>query len=229
MLHLAAKIRDIFGRATDQKRKEGLVPAIVYGPKIKNLPLFVDLKEFKEVFSKAGESSLIALKIEGKKELPVLVHEIQKDPTSSKIVHIDFYSPDLKKKVKTWVPLAIRGVSEALKLGGILVKNISEIEVKALPIDLPHEISVNIESLKKIGDEVLVRDLPIPNGVEVLRKPDEVVVSVLPPQREKIEEELEKPVEKEMKEPERVSEEKEERKEEKEQGKEEQKEKEKSS
>jgi large subunit ribosomal protein L25 len=219
-LSLKAKTREVLGGKVKKVRAEGLLPAVLYGPKTKNLPLAVDHKEFEEVYKQAGESSIIYLEIEGKKgKFPVLIHEIQKDPLTDKIIHVDFYQPDLEKKVVAWVPLVIVGESPAVKnLGGTLVKNITEIEVKALPLNLPHEIKINAEDLKTFDDEILVKDLKVPEGVEILKHPDEVIISVSPPEKE---EELPEE-EEEIKEPELVEEEeKEEEKEEKETRKEE--------
>ena len=208
-LQLRAKKRDVLGRKTKRLRAENLLPAILYGPKIKNIPLVLDYKSFEKVWSKAGESSLINLEIEGeKKKYLVLIHDIQQDPLTDKIIHIDLYQPDLEKKVTAWVPLVIVGEAPAVKnLGGTLVRNLDEVEVRALPRDLPHEIKVDVSNLKEIHDEILIEDLQVPNNVEILKNPKEVVVTVAPPER--VEEELAEEKE-EIKEPELIKEKKEE-------------------
>lgn len=190
MISLSAKTRTDFGKRTKAIKNQGIIPGVVYGPGVKNVSVQVEEKEFVKVFRKAGESSLIELSIEGEKEKkPVLVHEIQKDPLSDSIIHVDFFQASLKEEVEVAIPLIFEGVAPAEKdLGGTLNKNISEIEVKALPQNLPHEIKVNIDGLKTFEDHILVKDLVVPKDVEVLKKPDEIVASVLPPQ--KIEEEL---------------------------------------
>lgn len=190
MISLKATTRKDFGKKTKSIKRMGVVPAVVYGPGVKNISVQVDEKEFKKVFSKAGESSLIELSIEGEKEKkPVLVHEIQRDPISDKVIHIDFFQASLKQEVEVAIPLVFEGTALAEKdLGGTLMKNILEIEVKALPQNLPHEIVVNIDSLKTFQDHILVQDLVFPANVQVLKKLDEIVVSVLPPR--KVEEEL---------------------------------------
>jgi len=190
MISLKATIRKEFGKKTKSIKANGLVPAVVYGPGVKNISVQVDEKEFKKVFAKAGESSLIELSCEGEKEKkPVLVHEVQKNPVTDSIIHIDFYQADLKEEVEVAVPLVFEGVAPAEKeLGGTLNKNMLEIEVKALPQNLPHEIKVNVEILKTFEDHILVENLVVPTGVEILKKPDEIVASVLAPV--KVEEEL---------------------------------------
>ena len=216
MIQLQAIIRKDFGKKTKSIKKQGKIPAVVYGPGIKNLPIQVDEKEFKKVFQKAGESSLIELFVAAdseprqgreKDKKPVLIHEMQKDPVSDRIIHIDFFQPSLKEEVEVKIPLVLRGTAPAEKdLGGTLVKNISEIEVKALPQNLPYEISVDIDSLKTFEDHILVKDLKIPENVKVLKKPDEIIASVLPPQ--KVEEELAVPIEEKVEEVEKVEKEK---------------------
>ncbi len=188
MISLNATIRKELGRKAKSVRKLGQIPAVVYGPGEKNFSLSVEEKEFKKVFSRSGESSLIELLVDGVKK-PVLVNKIQKDPVSDKIIHIDFFQASLKEEVEVSVPLVFIGIAPAEKdLGGTLNKNMLEIEVKALPQNLPHEIKVNIDSLKTFQDHVLIKDLILPPNVTVLKKPDEIVAQVLALQ--KVEEEL---------------------------------------
>jgi len=219
MLNLSAKIRKEVGRNTNPLRAEGKLPAVLYGPNVKNLSLELDYKSFEKVYQEAGESSLVSLKVKGeKKDYQVLIHDIQKDPLTGNFLHVDFYQPSLTKKTEARVPLVFIGEPEAIKnLGGTLVKNIKEVEVKALPQNLPHEIKVNIEKLKTFEDHIKISDLEIPEGVEILKDPEEIVALVVPPT--KVEEELEKPVEEKVEEPEKV--EKKEKKEEEEEEREE--------
>ena len=190
MISLKATTRKEFGKKTKSMKANGLVPAVVYGPGVKNISVQVDEKEFKKVFAKAGESSLIELSAEGEKEKrPVLVHEIQKNPLTDSIIHIDFYQADLKEEVEVAIPLVFEGVAPAEKeLGGTLNKNMLELEVKALPTNLPQEIKVDISGLKTFEDHILVKDLVIPANVTVMKGADEIVAAVLAPV--KVEEEL---------------------------------------
>lgn len=227
MLTLSAKIRKETGKKVGNLKKKGILSAVLYGPKIKPQPIEIDLKEFKKVYEEAGESSLISLQLQpssdgSKKEFPVLIHEIQQEPISGEPTHVDFYQPILTEEVEATVPIVFEGEAPAVEeLGGTLVKEIQEIEVKALPQNLSHKIKVDIEGLKTFEDEILIKDLKVPMGVEVQREPDEIVAVVTPP--EKVEEELEKPIEEKVEEIEKVEEEKEEaeKKKEKEEKKEE--------
>jgi len=216
MFTLSAKTRIELGKkdlpagrqakSLKELRNQGQIPAVVYGPGAKNISLQVDEKEFKKVFQKAGESSLIELEVDKEKK-PVLVHEIQKDPVSDKVIHIDFFQASLKEEVEVKVPLVFKGSSSAEKdLGGTLNKNMLEVEVKALPQNLPHEIIVNVDSLKTFQDHVLIKDLILPKDVKVLKKPNEIVVSVLAPR--KVEEELAEVIEEKVEDIEKVVKEK---------------------
>ena len=212
MLVIKAKKRKQIGKKVKDLRKQGILPAILYGPGIKNLPLEIDSKEFEKILREAGESSLIKLQIGDEKmknkEFTVLIHEIERDPLTLKPIHIDFYQPKLKEEVEALVPLIFEGESRVVKeLGGTLVKNISEIKVKSLPLNLPKEIKVSIDKLKTFEDEIFVSDLKLPEGVKILKDKKEIVAFAAPP--EKVEEELEKPIEEKVEEVEKVEKKKE--------------------
>jgi len=213
MLNLSAEIRKE-GDNVKSLRVEGKLPAVLYGPKIKNISLELNYRDFERVLEEAGESSLISLEVKGeKKPFQILIHEIQEDPLTGKFIHIDLYQPDLKKEIEANVSLVFVGESEAVKsLGGTLIRNITEIEVKALPQNLPHEIRVNIEKLKTFEDHIKISDLEISKEVEILKDAKEIVALVVPPA--KAEEELEKPIEEGVGEAEKAGGEKKEEKEE---------------
>ena len=195
MLTLNAKIRTEQGRKTEELRRQGFVPAVLYGPGIENRNLAVAAKDFSDLLRRAGKTSLISLKIDGvKDDFMILINDFSVDPINDKIVHIDLYQPDLKKEIEAEVPLIFEGEAPAVKdLGGTLVKNFDEITVKALPADLPREIKVDIAVLKTFDDAVMVKDLPIGSKVELLKNPEEIVALVIEAQQ--IEEELSQPIE----------------------------------
>lgn len=176
-------------------RAEGKAPAVLYGFKVKNLNLEVDLKEFEKVYKQAGESSLISLDVAGQKEkFLVLIHDIQFDAITSKPIHVDFYQPNLKEEVESMVSLVFEGEAPIVKSGGgTLVKKISDIGVKALPQDLPREIKVDISKMETFEDSILVKDLQVSSNIKILKDPDEIIITVSEP--EKVEEELAKPIE----------------------------------
>lgn len=215
MVTISAKTRKIFGRKVRKLRENGILPGIVYGPGLKNISLELNLKEFKDSYKLAGESSLISLNLSDKnKKILVLVRDVETDPLTGEPIHVDFYQPRLEEKVVVTVPLVFKGESPAVKnLGGTLVKSITELEIKALPQDLPHKIDVDIEKLKTSDDDILIKDLIVPSGVEILRGAEDVVASIS--LSEDVEEELEKPIEEDVEKVEKVKREKKEKEEEK--------------
>jgi len=189
MLILNAKIRKNVGKRVKSLRKNGILPATLYGPKTKNLALEINSKEFEKILKEVGETAFLTLQIEGqKKKYEVLVKEIQRESLSEKPIHVDFYQPPLKEKISTIVPLLFEGESPAIKeMSGTLVKNFSEIEIKSFPRDIPKEIKVDISILKTFEDKILVENLELPKGIEILRDKKDIVAFISPP--EKIEEE----------------------------------------
>ena len=194
-LSLKAEKREVIGKKNEISRQEGLIPAVLYGNKIDNLNLFVGSQEFGKIFEQAGENTLIDLHVKGKKDgATVLIYDLQKDPLSGDILHVDFYQPDLSKKVTALVPIKIIGESSAAKnKGGTLVKNANELEVKALPMDLPHELVVDVSALDNFGDEIFVKNIELSEGVEILRDPGDVLMAVVAPTD--VDHELDKPIE----------------------------------
>ena len=203
MLNLSTQIRKK-DEKSEVLRKRGKLIAILYGPETKNKLLKLDYRSFEKIFAEAGKSSLISIEVEGTKEkVPVLIHEVQRDSLTEKFLHVDFYQPKLKEKMEAKIPLVFEGESRAVKdLEGTLIKNIQELEIKALPKDLPREIRVSVESLKTFEDNILIKDLKLPKEIEILKKPDEVIASVLAPER--VEEELQKPIEEKVEKVEKV-------------------------
>ena len=127
------------------------------------------------------------------KEFPVLIYEVQRDPLSQDVLHVDFYQPDLTKEVEITVSLVFEGEAPGVaELGGTLLHTMQEVEVRALPQNLPHEIVVNVESLATFEDRILVKDLLQSENVEILQDAEDVVAQVVP--AEDVEKELETPV-----------------------------------
>ncbi|HLC45104.1 MAG: hypothetical protein A2722_02355 [Candidatus Doudnabacteria bacterium RIFCSPHIGHO2_01_FULL_50_11] len=197
-LTLAATPRGETGKQVDKLRGQGLVPAVVYGHRVPTTLLTVDRKEFEALYHKSGGSTLIELAIAGEKPKTVLVHDVQHHYITDLPSHVDFYQVNMSEKIKAKVPLVFQGESKAVKdLGGVLIKSTSEIEVEALPADLPHAIEVDVSKLNTFEDVIIFGDLPIDHEkVKTFGKPEEIMAKVVPPRSE---EELkaleEKPVE----------------------------------
>jgi len=195
MITLAVKIRKESGKKVKTLRKKGIMPAVLYGPKVKNQSLEIDIKEFEKIYKEAGKNTLVSLELQDKKEkYLVLIHDLVRDPITSSPLHVDLYQPSLEEKIEADIPVILQGESLAVKdLGGTLIKTMSEIKIKALPQDLPKEIIIDISGLKTFEDHILIKDLKFAEGVEILRDSSDIVVSVAAP--EKVEEELAKPAE----------------------------------
>ena len=165
-------------------RENKQIPAILYGKNIKSLPLSVDYLRFEDIYAEAGESTII--EIDSKGEIKnALIKDIQYDPVSSSILHIDFYQINMKEEITANVELKFIGQSKAVKdEEGVLVKNIDEIEVKCLPANLPKEIVVDIVSLETFDDVIKIKDLQVSPGVKIELGSEEVVATVTPPRSE---------------------------------------------
>jgi large subunit ribosomal protein L25 len=184
MLKLIAQERDT--KASPRSfRKKGLLPAVFYGPKEKSMAIILNKIDFVKTLREAGESTVIELKTpKGEKE--VLIHEVAYEPVRGEPIHVDFYVPEKGKKVAVHVPLEFFGTSLAIKdLGGTLVKVLHEIEVEALPKDLPHDIKIDIGALVDLDSQILARHIPLPSGVTLLAEPEEVVAAISVAEEEK--------------------------------------------
>ncbi len=177
MITLTATKRDIYGKALSTSRKKGLLPVVVYGRKEKSASYFVALSDFKKVYRAAGESSIITLKTPAG-DLDVLIHEVEKNPSTGEFIHIDFYAIEKGKALHVSVPLVWEGDAPAVKLGGIVVKVLHELEVEALPKDLPHEITVDLSTLETLESQITVKNLSLPTGVKAIADPEDIVAAL---------------------------------------------------
>lgn len=185
-LELHADKREVFGRKVKQLRRAAKLPANIYGKKVKSLAVTVGMKDFEKVFKEAGETTIINLRVAKEKSLrPVLVANPQKDPLTDAPVHVDFHQVDLTQKVTVAVPIEIRGQSPAVKeKGAVLIRLLDELEVEALPQDLPDMIKIDISGLVEFDQSVLVKDLKLDSQLTVLADPEEAVVMVQEPKKE---------------------------------------------
>ncbi len=178
MFKLMVEKREVFGKQLPSARRAGKLPVVMYGRKNKPVSLFVQIQAFKKIFAAAGESSMITLQTpEG--DVTVLVHDVAFHPVTSEPIHADFYVVEKDVLLKIKVPVEFTGMSPAVKeLGGVLVKVLHELEVEALPADLPRGIAVDLAPLTTLESQIIVVDLVLPRGVKVVNRPDEVVAAV---------------------------------------------------
>src|SRR3989344_4732656 len=191
-IELNAQKREIIGSGLNNLRKSGFIPAVLYGKGQESIPLQVSVKDFKKAFELAGESTLIFINVDGQ-AYPTIIHDMSRDVISDSILHVDFYKVRLDEKIKAKVAVVFQGESPAVKdLGGIFVRNINELEIEAFPQDLPHEVVIDLSSLKNIGDQILVKDLKLDSKLNVVAEIEEIVATVQEPMSA---EELEKALE----------------------------------
>lgn len=177
---LTAKTRTILGRKTKQLRKKGIIPANIFGKNIKSLAIEIEKKNLLDTMRVAGETSLINLKIAGDtKPHPVLISGYAQDPVSGEMLHVDFHEVDLKQKTTADVPLKVVGESEAVKAGLVLAMFKNELEVEALPTDLPDSIEVDISVLTELGSTILAKDLQFDRSKVTLQVEDEEVIATI--------------------------------------------------
>jgi large subunit ribosomal protein L25 len=162
----------------EEIRLAGFIPAVFYGPKEAAQSIKIIYPDFEKAFKEAGESTVVTLEIDGH-EHETLIHDVSYHPVRGTISHIDFYVIEKGKKVHVNVPLEFTGVSPAEKtLGGTLVKVMYEIEIEAMPKDLPHEIVVDISSLVDFDSQIHASDIILPSGVVLVSEPEEVIALV---------------------------------------------------
>lgn len=174
--------RKITGKKVKALRKQGILPANIYGKNIKSLAVQLALKDFDKTFKEVGETGLLELSVAGEeKTRPVLIHNVHLDPVTSLPLHTDFFQVDLKEKVTTMVPLEMIGEALAVKdKKGVLLTTLNEVEVEALPSDLPEKIEIDVSSLLEVDQEIKVADLKAPAGVTILADGGLVACKIAP-------------------------------------------------
>ena len=188
-LKLKADKRTITGRKVKNLRNEGILPANIFGKKVKSISVQVEKSSFESTFKDAGETGIIELSL-GKETRPVLVHGVQIDPVTDEPIHVDFFQVNLKEKVTANVPLELIGEAPAEKQKlGTLVQQLDEIEVEALPTDLPDKYELDVSDLKEVDDMLTVADLKTDAKVEVLNDKEQIIAKI-----EALREEEEEPV-----------------------------------
>lgn len=186
-----ANRRNIVGKRVKALRREGKLPAILYGKHVDTIPVVIDLRDATKQLGGLSPSALIQIHLDGE-EYFALVREKQRDILRGTLTHIDFQAVSLTETVRAEVAIDLVGDSPAVKdMGGILVTNVEQLDVEALPRDLPERIEVDVSNLEDIGDAIYVRDLSLPESVTVFAEPDDVIVVVTLPAEELEEEEEE--------------------------------------
>jgi large subunit ribosomal protein L25 len=187
-LILMAEPRTIHGKKVKRLRREGLVPGVVYGPVVdETISVSVNSRVFSKFYMNHGHSTIFTLQWDGGSQ-PVLIREVQIDPVRRDIIHIDFFAPNMRQKLRQAVQVVLHNVGDH---PGVLQHVVNEVEVEALPADLPHEIAADASVLTNIGDSIHVSNLTAPSGVEIIADPEMLIASLVPEAAPTAEEEAE--------------------------------------
>lgn len=183
---LEVQKREVFGRRNVKRlRKQGFLPANIYGHNVTSFAVQAKVDDFKKLYGEVGETGLVGLRVDGDVR-PVLIHNVHIDPVTDLPLHVDFLAVNLSVKVVTMVPVDLVGESEVVRAGeGVVVQQMHELEVEALPTDLPEKVVVDISGLAAIDDAIKVSELAVDRSkLEVKDDPERIVVSIAPPAKE---------------------------------------------
>jgi large subunit ribosomal protein L25 len=182
-LEVAATTRQAMKKNVKKLRREGIIPAVLYGPKLQGVqPLSLTAREFARIFAQAGSSTLLRLKVEGRSAQQVLIHQVQYDHLHRNLTHVDFYAPDMTVELALNVPLAFTGEAPAVDMhDGIVIHLVSELHVRALPGNIPAAIEVDMGGLTEIGSQLTAGDIPLPANVALAMDAEEIIVRINAP------------------------------------------------
>jgi large subunit ribosomal protein L25 len=188
-IELSAATRDILGKKVRFLRRQGLTPVNLYGRNVKSTALQVDTTQLKHTLAKAGKSSLVALKVDSaKRPKMVIIRDIQREPLTGGLLHVDLYQVKMEERIKIEVSLLFVGEASAIRdRGGILVQNMNSVEVECLPANMPHNIEVDLSVLTELDQAVHVKDLSVDEGVTILTDPEQSIIQIA---RSKVEVEI---------------------------------------
>jgi len=192
---LDAKRREVIGKKVKNLRREGKLPAVLFGHGIESTPIVLDLRETTKILSSVGSSTLITVNLEGN-EHAVLVRERQRDILYRTLLHIDFQAISMTETVRAQVPIHIGDVEAPAveSYGAMINTGLDVLEIECLPQDLPDRIRIDVSGLIEIGDSILVQDISLPDGIQVLDDPEGLIVVASAPIAEEVEEEVEEEI-----------------------------------
>lgn len=179
-INLAAERRTITGKQVAQLRRQGVIPAVVYGHHLAATNIQIDERELNATIMRAGMNRLVNLQL-GTDAVVALVREIQREPITQRVRHVDFQAVSMDEPITATAPIMFEGDAPALETGGVLLHAATSVEVRALPANLISSVVVNLSALTDYDAAIYVRDLVVPSTVEILADPDELVVKVMPP------------------------------------------------
>ncbi len=187
-LTINATKREVLGKQVKKLRREGFVPANIYGKDFNSAAITLTLNDFTRIYNEAGETSVVYVSIEGgDKDIPTLIKSVQTHPVNDYVLHVDFRKINLKQKIETEVPLSFIGESPTVKQGAVVLYQMDTITIEALPTDIPSEIEVDLATITEVGQDIRVSDLPKSDKFEYITDPEMVVVSTTEHKEEDLE------------------------------------------
>lgn len=185
---LSATKRESFGKQVKKLRKQGLMPANIYGKDFPSTAIFVDYKEFVHVHDSVGETGIVHVHIKGEdKDIPTLIKLVQLHPLSGSILHADLRKVNMRQKIETEVPVTFINESPAVKKGAVVLYQLDSITIEALPSKIPSEIEIDLSKLDDVDQAVRVKDLPVSDDYTITTEPEAVIVSTTAHKEEEIE------------------------------------------
>ena len=194
-LELEASKRDVTGKKVRFLRRQGIIPANIYGHGIDSTSINVDAKSLKHLLAHAGKTDLISLKVDDSKSpVKVLMREVQRNPLTDEPLHVDFYQVRMTEKIKTDVPLVFIGEAPVLKnvKNSSMLHLIDSVHIEALPDDLPHSFEIDVSNIEELDQAIYIKDIPLGHGITLLSDPEQMVIKVAEVRKEEV---IEVPVE----------------------------------
>ncbi len=185
---LAAQERSVTGKQVKRLRRDGLVPAVLYGNGVPSVPLQVERDALEQLLRHFGRATLLQLKLNGKRASTALIKQVQTSPTSGELLHVDFQRVGAREKLRTRVPLHFVGESPIANRGDVaIVRTMDEVQVECYPADLPAVVNVDLSHLVEPGSVIRVEDISAGSKVAILDQPDHVIASASAATRERVE------------------------------------------
>ena len=195
---LLATTREILGKKVRFLRRQGITPVHLFGHNVESVALQCDTAQLKRVLAQTGRTRLISLKVdEAKKPRNVVIREVQREPRTSELLHVDFYQVSMAEKIRVEVPIVSIGEAPALKSKeNFLLQELNSLSVECLPGEIPNRVDIDLTSLTEVGQAIHVKDIMLDKEGTILNNPEQLVVKISARHIEKlVEEEVEAPVE----------------------------------
>jgi large subunit ribosomal protein L25 len=183
---LEVRPRTVLGKKVGALRRDGRLPAVIFGGHADSTPVETDTSTFQKGYRRWGQTTLLSLTGLDGGEVPVLVHDVSREPRTGSLLHVDFARVSLTEKTHAEVPLHFTGESPAVRThGGVMVHALSEVRIEAFPQDIPHQIEVDLSRIEQIEDTLYVRDLVVDaSKIEILNDGDQVIAKAVAPRAE---------------------------------------------